>query len=121
MMTQQEIFDKVSSHLLTQNAKSEDDGACLYRSPTGLKCAIGALIPDGLYDPVIENVPIDNIYIEPGTKTLQNILREIGCDANLDFLTDLQAIHDDFNPHEWEERLKILADEYELIFNGVVA
>jgi hypothetical protein len=60
-MTDQEIFDKVALHLLSyakQGFKSVDDRGCLYRNGEGLSCAVGCLIPDDLYDPVIEHHPI---------------------------------------------------------------
>lgn len=50
-MTNEEIFEKVRTHLLTQNAKSMIDGICLYRGPNGLKCAVGCLIEDEHFDP----------------------------------------------------------------------
>ena len=48
-MNTQQIFDKVATHLLTQNARSAAEGSCLYRSPSGLKCAVGCLISDSVY------------------------------------------------------------------------
>lgn len=51
--TLQEVFDRVSKHLLKQKVKSVIKGqikdTCLYRSPDGLKCAAGILIPDEEY------------------------------------------------------------------------
>ncbi len=45
-MTKQEIFDKVATHLLTQNEKALNSvGGCVYRTDKGLKCAVGCLIP----------------------------------------------------------------------------
>lgn len=54
-MTLQEIYSTVRQHLLTQNARSAKNGNCLYRGPNGTKCAAGALIPDEIYTPSIEN------------------------------------------------------------------
>ena len=54
-MTNQEIFDKVSAHLLAQNAKSlafidsYQGQACAYRGAEGRMCAAGCLIPDNRY------------------------------------------------------------------------
>ena len=42
MLSLKEIYERVSEHLLTQRAVSEDDnGSCRLRSPEGRKCAIG--------------------------------------------------------------------------------
>lgn len=49
----QEMFDKMLEHLRTQRKKSVDikyDDRCMYRSPTGLKCAVGVLISDEDYN-----------------------------------------------------------------------
>ena len=48
-MTNKQVFDKVKAHLLQQNERClESPGTyCLYLNENGLKCAIGALIPDG--------------------------------------------------------------------------
>ena len=56
-MTQQEIFDVVLAHLRKQGEAAVDDlDECQYRGPDGTSCAVGCLIPDELYDPLIENV-----------------------------------------------------------------
>ena len=53
-MTQQQIFDKVATHLLTQGAKSMMGDTCRYRGSNGAKCAVGCLIKDDHYDPILE-------------------------------------------------------------------
>ena len=61
-MTPQEIFDTVARHLFTQGERSiaastdyyEDDVNCMYRSPSGMTCAVGCLIPDAAYLPSME-------------------------------------------------------------------
>ncbi len=59
MSTPKDIFDRVSTHLLAQNAVSEDEyGSCRLRSPEGRKCAIGSLVRDDLYDEELEGVGI---------------------------------------------------------------
>jgi hypothetical protein len=41
MLTPTEIYEKVTAHLLTQRAVSEDqNGSCRLRSAQGRKCAI---------------------------------------------------------------------------------
>ncbi len=61
-LTKQEIFDRVADHLAKQGAPAvgeiiTDAGgepACQYRAPNGRRCAIGALIPDELYEVRLE-------------------------------------------------------------------
>jgi hypothetical protein len=61
----QEIFDIVAEHLMKQGMPAVRDdvpdwrkpsGAspCAYRSPDGLRCAVGVFIPDELYTPDLE-------------------------------------------------------------------
>lgn len=58
-MTRQQIFDAVVEHFIKQGAPAviqhgASEITCCYRTPDGLKCAIGALIPDELYTPEME-------------------------------------------------------------------
>jgi hypothetical protein len=61
-MTRQELFDAVCAHLAQQGRRSwgvserfDDAEGCLYRGPDGLRCAVGALMPDAVYRPQWEN------------------------------------------------------------------
>lgn len=109
-MTNQEVFDKVATHLLTQNKKSIDEeetgNACKYRGPNGLKCAAGILIPDDVYAPCMENVVI------------ATLLREIPELAHLlpfaSLLFDLQQIHDWEEVKNWKTKLQELAVSHNL-------
>jgi len=54
-MTSQEMFDASASHMIRQGQQSINAaGSCLYRTKDGLKCAVGALIPDAEYSPWME-------------------------------------------------------------------
>jgi hypothetical protein len=61
-MTNQEVFDTVVTHLLAQGVKSESETGCMYRGPHNLKCAVGCLIPDELYDSIIEGSNLSAFY-----------------------------------------------------------
>lgn len=107
-MNRQEIFDKVRTHLLTQNAKAMADygDSCMYRAPDGRRCAIGCLIPDEMYNPDFEGEGIDG---------LPWALREyLGGVDNDDILQELQNVHDCFNPDDWAGQLDYIATEYGL-------
>lgn len=117
-MNTQEIFDKVATHLLTQNKKSllhpdsKDEFSsrmCAYRNPQGLKCAIGALIPDSLYDPAFEEM--GSITTLP-----RGLFPKIGINyvEHHFFLLELQVIHDRYPVYEWKGKLRVLAKKYEL-------
>ena len=89
-MNHQEAFDIAARHLLVQGKRSlTSDGACAYRGEGGLKCAIGALIPDDQYDPKMENWEVGIILTE---SFCPPILKSQ--DLKEDFLQDMQGIHD---------------------------
>lgn len=133
-MNKQEIFDKVTVHLLTQKKKAQrvnnlslfvsvnpESPICTYRSPEGLRCAIGCLIPDELYDPVIEGISLNIVTIsedtgteqESGANKLLEILSIIGIERNnLKFLRDLQDVHDGSGVGDWKVILRCVANEY---------
>ncbi len=109
MMTDQEVFTKVATHLLRQNAKSNDGGArCMYRGCGGMMCAIGVLIPDELYSKKIElstasSNNVASVLIAAG-------VLDYNGSARSGFLCTLQTIHDKCNPSYWPRALKELAD-----------
>jgi hypothetical protein len=50
VMTPQEIFDKVATHLAKQGHRAVDGDSCMYRGSKGTMCAMGCLIPDEEYN-----------------------------------------------------------------------
>lgn len=114
-LTRQQIFDKVATHLLTQNKRAmlEDTRyGCAYRAPDGCKCAIGCLIPDELYPRFAEyeRICAGAIPVE--------LFAEINIDKNADtsLIARLQHVHDDLavEPSAWKNSLKALAYNYQL-------
>ena len=99
----QEIFQTVETHLLKQMVKSTEGGVCRYRTSTGLMCAVGCLIPDELYSEELEcfsvQVPKQG-YAEPKLK----------------LASDLQPVHDDFNPEDWAYALNKVARQWLEVF-----
>jgi hypothetical protein len=94
-MTNQEAFDKALAAMRLQGKPSfktverEDmsvDAYCAYRGDNGLRCAIGALVPDERYSPAWD-VEEKNVY------KIQDDLVFLG--LGLEFMLELQrAIHD---------------------------
>jgi hypothetical protein len=116
----QKIHNKIKKHLLTQKAKSTeaDSHRCMYRGANGKKCAIGGLIPDKTYDPIIEGCGIDvdeaEYYCQEnpeGFKLLQAILTSIGISCKKDkyWLAEYQNIHDCSEVQYWSDQLEELA------------
>lgn len=103
--TDQEIFDRVATHLLAQRRKSVKFSTvngkkyryCQYRSPQGLSCAVGCLITDGAYSDYIENRPADD-------DDVIKLLNESGVFVNdTNLLSSLQALHDNTHPNGWRK------------------
>lgn len=116
MMTNQQIFNKVVKHLLKQGVKSINRGKCLYRGPSGLKCAVGCLIPDKLYIKEIEGKTIGGMTIfSIYYSILANILKKSGVGTKSFVLLDcLQDIHDHQIVKHWPEDLKQAAKLHNL-------
>lgn len=111
-MTKQEMFDKVVAHARAQKRRSLDieSGNCLYRGHNGTKCFIGALIPDEKYDPYM-----DKLTMSANTAPVREAAGYEGhCMSYL--ATQLQGIHDNCAVEDWEEKLKSVAKDFELIY-----
>lgn len=110
-MRKQEVFDTVAAHLLkqgTQSLKKKDgDVFCMYRGPRGLKCAVGTLIPDELYDPAMEHSGVHD-------QVVLDVLKKAGLSRHQGLLSTLQSIHDGYKPSAWREALREVAAEHRL-------
>lgn len=96
-MTHREAFDKVKTHLLTQNARAFNEERYLYRAPSGLTCAVGCLIPVEEYRPEFDDGNKSLADVQAATPALQGL--EIG------FLSRIQRIHDNQQPEDWAREL----------------
>ena len=122
-LTNQEAFDRMLSHLRKQRQPAvSDSGSCRYRTSAGLKCAVGALIPDDSYRGYFE--------VEP----LEKVLRLLGSDDvdQADFLRACQfQMHD--NPSSYydistayymekvEQGARDIAERFDLIYREPAA
>lgn len=119
MPTKQETFDTVVAHLRKQAAKAiRSDIGCCYRSPEGLKCAAGCLIPDDLYSPNIENGKVIIGAITPRvplqSKAVTELIASLG--HNVRLVADLQDTHDYLEVDEWEDSFRTLALKHGLTY-----
>lgn len=118
-MNKQDVFDKIVIHMLTQNAKAQDDfGTCMYRGNEGRMCAVGCLITDEAYSPDIEKNAADT---EEVLQALRNSGIEVASwsqsNADAQFLYEIQQIHDYTDVDIWEKALIQFADKNFLLFN----
>jgi hypothetical protein len=121
-MNNQEIFDTIATHLLTQNEKSlSPNGLCVYKSPLGLSCAVGYLLKDKDTS-TYEGVGVDDLrhtIRDPNQKTLYQDLLSVGVpdtDEAFNLLDELQVVHDSFQPVNWKKHLQLLAENKGLLW-----
>jgi hypothetical protein len=127
-MTPQEIFDTSVNHLRAQGKQAfievpikslngiRIEKRCCYRTPEGLKCAIGVFIQDEEYRTWMELQTIG--YLSWASRLpprLQNLFKD-----NLTLLRELQLIHDYHDPSTWEEKWKNLAGIHGLVYEPLV-
>lgn len=113
MSTAQEIFSTVAHHLLNQGRKAQDHhDSCFYRF-NNLKCAIGILIPDKLYDPDMEGLPIESLLNFPELAP-HLLASDRALIKSIQLLEDLQSCHDDEPVEDWKLILHAIAHEFNL-------
>jgi len=132
-MTNQEIYDKVLTHLRRQGraAVAIEDGepSCRYRDGLGGMCAVGCLIPDEVYTPEIEGEGVFSVgrllrgeltaERKPYVKVLWDVLKRVGItEDQLGLLRRLQSAHDEdlngFGMDDWEAEMSAIADDFDL-------
>ena len=106
-MNQQEIFDKVASHLIAQGKQSLrtastvqwGDQSCAYRGDDGTMCAAGCLIPDEEYKPEFEGRSWTKIQEKiPSLASLAS--------KESDLIGELQNLHDSYVDWSSKDSLK---------------
>lgn len=106
--TEQEVFDFIANHLLTQKVKASNElGKCFYRTSDGRKCAAGCIIEDSFYKESFEGHDWSFIKNEYSTES-------INLDYHFKLIYNLQSIHDTKGIIFWKESLKRLAEERNL-------
>ena len=99
----QEVFDQTARHLLTQKQRSESELGCAYRGAENRQCAAGPLIPGKKYDYAMEGVGWRSLTERYGFPAHHSRL-----------ISELQSVHDFYEPHEWKECLGKLAESLDL-------
>ncbi|NBQ67310.1 MAG: hypothetical protein EBU46_00150 [Nitrosomonadaceae bacterium] len=138
MKTPQEIFDVVSTHMLTQRqvARAATTKQCMYKTEEGLKCAVGCLINEADYNPLMEkagsliNFDQFNLYFtkvealtekEVAARLIADALKanEVDIlDQNVkSLLIHLQSLHDNQDVCHWRSSLQTIALNHHLNYN----
>jgi hypothetical protein len=120
----QQLFDIAAPALLAQNARSERsnditdiDGEiteviCAYRGKDGLKCAIGHIIPDSIYQEKMEGRAVLELYTTYAD--FRTLISDEWDNELLTFLDKLQSVHDNYEPQKWRSALSDLACDFNL-------
>lgn len=105
MLTKAEVFQKVKSHLLEQGCKSSNpkNDMCLYRGPSGRKCAAGVLIDDEHYSEALETSRSDTPVV------IAALIASGVPRAAISMVRELQAVHDEMSVSRWPVGLEEVA------------
>jgi hypothetical protein len=126
-LTKQDVINKICNHLMAQQAKSMNakGPGCAYRGAGNTTCAIGCLIPVDLYNEAIEGtsvygtdvVEIIEQLVEMPTRqeSYNSIELQEKRAAVLDFLSQLQRVHDTQPITAWASELYDIANEHHLL------
>lgn len=111
------LIQFVQQRMMQQNAQSVSGsktaigGDCMYRSPDGMQCAIGCMIPDEMYDPIFEQWSIGqlcdidtdcsermSLARDKFAVVLDHIMDKFGLtdrSSTIELIFDVQFVHDD--------------------------
>jgi hypothetical protein len=104
-MTDQELFNKVSAHLLRQGERAVAGGKCAYRAPDGLSCAVGCLIAPEAYSKLLEGQGVVSLDVRAalGASGIEPTY------PTMVLLSELQDLHDRIQPRLWPAELNLIA------------
>lgn len=109
MLTKQQIFNKVSKHLITQNKRVYMKGEAEWVDYNGNLCASACLVK-----PSIRKGKTNSDYWANST----SYLKESGVDLFqgdcFDLVYDLTVCHDDNKPSRWPRKLRAIARAHDL-------
>lgn len=117
-MNRQLVFDTVARHLLAQGVACIDlydrtgTNVCRYRNNSGLKCAIGCLIPDERYGEWIEGASVNSERVLDAIDPAYGPIMKGTTDFQL--LSRLQSVHDYRPVDTWYARLADVAVDFGL-------
>jgi hypothetical protein len=116
-MTTEIVFEKgedlflfVHDHLITQGKKAVDEeGDCQYRAEDGTMCAIGCLIPEEVYDPLVEGQGTNSDAFK---EMVRFHIGDMDRNRTDHLLECLQELHDEFDVNDWETRFEDIHKEF---------
>ena len=107
--TAQSIFNTAYTGMLAQNQRSQiGNDRCAYRGPNGLKCAVGMVLTNDEYNPLMNSESMDVAEL------LDRGLLPDRLVPHLKLLDDLQIAHDCDHPRHWPTELAKIASKHKL-------
>src|ERR1700722_9077507 len=118
MRTAQQLFDESVNFLRQQKKRSINEaGDCVYwNKATNCKCAVGCLIPEKDYNPLIEHQPLQAICEGQYAYLPIHLLEELA--PHIGLLERLQHTHDEALVVDWELDWQSHANDYNLIYTS---
>jgi|HubBroStandDraft_5_1064220.scaffolds.fasta_scaffold472574_1 hypothetical protein len=111
--TKQSLFDAMIGHLRKQGCRSVSPwGACMYRSPDGLKCAFGGVIPDRLYGAWMEGMNSGNVLRAEDCPEELKTMFPVEVRPLAYAVQSVHDNHDNYEPSQWEAHFKRVANEF---------
>ena len=97
-MTKEEYLAELETRSLNGMFPAiNDNGDCRYRTPGVRKCAIGILIPDDKYNPIMEGSSVSYLTDKYGLQLPEWLTQKQA--------TELQNVHDDTCWEKWNHEL----------------
>lgn len=109
--SEQRVFNQAVRHLLTQNKRCFNKAkTCQYLNDKGLKCVAGCFISKQQHKDLI-----DGINSRLNSETWSFLVKsKIAPIEHMEFIEELQYIHDNLEPRFWYKELNILAKKRNL-------
>lgn len=112
------LLDTVEDFLIKQGEPAQDGGCCFYKTPEGLKCGVGCLIPEELYSEDYEYRSVNTEDLSPVVSYIASAY-ELPENTTLKVLYDIQKFHDKaalspegFSAEHLKEGFRTLRDKY---------
>lgn len=112
----QRFFEQAVKGLLYQGERSllEDTKGPAYHGHDGNRCGIGMCMADEAYNEGVENSAVEDPH---GRALVLEVLSKSGWDVSkieIDFLVDIQVMHDETNPEDWTSDAMCIGERYSL-------
>jgi len=115
-MNKQDIYNQARDHLLKQNVKAvTGHGGCGYLVDDGKRCGIGGLMNDiEIAEHGMSGKVVAALYHD---KHAEKFFDRIECESveDVDFLSEIQNLHDAFPTDQWPAQLEQLAIDHDLL------